>query len=407
MKHYRILYHHRTQALDGQRVHIREIQQALRGLGHEVIEVAPLAGTESAGERITPSLQRRLLSAIAEHTPAGMYEVVELAYNLSAYRRLAKTIRSTKPDFIYERHAVNTVAGAWVARRFGIPLFLEVNSPLADEKKALGKLMFYRTARHLERYAISNATRTLAVTGVLKRMLLASTGVAESRVRVIQNGVDVQRFEAAAAQRHAVRQRWGVDSDVVIGAVGFFREWHGIDGAIRAVRRMRELKIAARLVLVGDGPVVPALRDLTRALALEDRITFLGSVPHQEVPGLVAATDVMLIPRAVEYASPLKLFEYMASQKAIIAPRQPNLEEILSDGVDVLFFTPEVQSELEAALLRLVQDERLRHDLGHAARRTIDRKNLTWAGNAARIVQAFEEVRGERVTAGVLASSSV
>jgi hypothetical protein len=110
---------------------------------------------------------------MAERTPAGLYELVELAYNLVAYFRLSKAIRHFKPDFIYERYALNTAAGIWAAKRFRIPLLLEINSPLADEKKRLGKLVFYRIAHRVERYVVTNATRTLAVTGVLKRLLVA------------------------------------------------------------------------------------------------------------------------------------------------------------------------------------------------------------------------------------------
>ena len=402
---YRILYHHRTQALDGQRVHIQEIQRALRALGHQVLEVAPLAATESAGSDAAPSLRRRVLSAIAEWTPAGMYEGVELAYNVSAYVRLSGAIRTFKPHFVYERYALNTVAGAWAAQRFGVPLLLEVNSPLADEKKALGKLVFYRTARRLERYVVTRATRTLAVTGVLKRLLVQSTGVDDRRVVVIQNGVARERFDAAAGDREQVRRRLALGSHVVIGAVGFFREWHGIDLLLKAVHEEPMLRERARVLLVGDGPALPMLRALADSLGIADHAIFLGAVPHDQVPALAAAIDVMLIPRAVEYASPLKLFEYMAARKAIVAPRQPNLEEILTDGQDVLFFSPENHVELTSALVRLVQDESLRADLGRAARATIDRNDLTWEGNAARIVEAFEDVRRIRHATGVLASS--
>ena len=97
-------------------------------------------------------------------TTGRVYELA-LAYNLLAYVRLSRAIRSERPDFIYERYALNTAAGIWAARRFRVPLLLEVNSPLADEKKRLGKLVFYRIARRIERYAVANATRTLAVTG--------------------------------------------------------------------------------------------------------------------------------------------------------------------------------------------------------------------------------------------------
>jgi hypothetical protein len=158
-------------------VHIREIQQSLGALGHHVLEVAPLAGGEQAGAQPSPSMQRRVLQAIAERTPAGAYELIELGYNVPAYRRLASAIRRFRPDFIYERYSLNTLAGVWAARRAGIPLLLEVNSPLADEKKALGKLRLYRTARRIERYVVTRSTQTLAVSHVLRNVLVSAHGV--------------------------------------------------------------------------------------------------------------------------------------------------------------------------------------------------------------------------------------
>lgn len=405
MAHYRILYHHRTQALDGQRVHIHEIQRALRAMGHAVVEVAPLPADEPAGGVARRGLRRRLLSTIAEHTPPGVYELLELAYNVPAYVRLSRAIRRVRPDFIYERYSLNTAAGVWAARRFGIPLLLEVNAPLAEEKRRLGKLVFHRIARRLERHVVRQATRTLAVTNVLKDRLVAQTGVATDRVVVVPNGVDPARFDRAAAQRAEVRRRLGVGGEVLIGAVGFFREWHGIDLLLRALYADPSLQWATRVLLVGDGPAVPDLQRLARTLRLERRAIVLGSVPHDEVPPLVAALDVVLIPRAVEYASPLKLFEYMAAGKAIVAPRQRNLQEVLTDDVDAIFFAPEHLEMLRAALARVVFDGALRRRLGEAARRTIERRRLTWEGSAARIVETFEESIGAAAAPAVLAGS--
>src|SRR5437764_2767820 len=115
----KILYHHRTQALDGQRVHIREIQEALRAAGHEVLEVAPVPSAEAAGAEPVPTWQRRFFGRVASWAPRGAYEGLELGYNLLGYARLARAIRRFRPDFLYERYALNTVAGAWASARFG------------------------------------------------------------------------------------------------------------------------------------------------------------------------------------------------------------------------------------------------------------------------------------------------
>jgi glycosyltransferase involved in cell wall biosynthesis len=155
-------------------------------------------------------------------------------------------------------------------------------------------------------------------------------------------------------------------------------------------------------VLVGDGPAVPKLREYAVQGCVADRVIFAGSIPYDQVPRHIAAMDIVLLPRAVEYASPLKLFEYMAAGKAIVAPHQENLLEILTEGGDALCFPPEDRKALEVVLCRLVEDESLRRRLGEEAKRTIERRGLTWAGNASRIVNVASELLSEH--AGTVAT---
>jgi len=395
---YRILYHHRTQALDGQRVHINAIQQALRDQGHEVLEVSPLPAVESAGGRAVPTWRRRVLQSVAALTPKGAYEALELSYNVVGYRALMSAIRSFEPSFIYERYALNTVAGVWASKRAGVPLLLEVNSPLAEEKSRLNQLLFHGVALRLERYALRRATGVLAVTDVLADMLRASAGLRNGRVVTVHNGVDPDEIARRDCERAAARAELGCGDDaVVVGAVGFFREWHGIDIALKAFADLRGAAPRATIVLVGDGPAVPDLQRLTIDLGLASSVTFTGAVPHERVARHLSAMDAVIIPRAVEYASPLKLFEYMAAGKAIIAPRQPNLLEVVTDGHDALCFDPDDVAGFRAALARTLRDADLRARLGAAARATIASKRLTWSGNAARITQTFERLtRGQQ-----------
>jgi glycosyltransferase involved in cell wall biosynthesis len=395
---YRILYHHRTQALDGQRVHINAIQQALREQGHEVLEVSPLPAVESAGGRAVPTWRRRVLQSVAGLTPKGAYEALELSYNLVGYRALRAAIRSFKPSFIYERYALNTVAGVWASQRTGVPLLLEVNSPLAEEKSRLKQLLFHGVALRLERYALRRATGVLAVTDVLADMLRASAGLRNGRVVTVHNGVDPDEIARRESERAAARADLGCGDDaVVVGAVGFFREWHGIDVALKAFADLQGGAPHTTVVLVGDGPAVPGLQRLTNDLGLAGSVKFTGAVPHERVARHLSAMDAVIIPRAVEYASPLKLFEYMAGGKAIIAPRQPNLLEVITDGHDALCFDPDDVAGFRGALARVVRDAELRARLGAAARATIAAKRLTWSGNAARITQTFERLtRGRK-----------
>lgn len=390
-RRYRILYHHRTQALDGQRVHIRAIQDALREAGHTVCEVAPIEASESAGESPRPSWRRRLLAGPARRAPRGVYEMLELAYNVLGYRRLVAAVRTTSPDFIYERYALNMLAGVWASKRFAVPLLLEVNSPLALEKHRNGQLGFYRMAQSLERFVWTRATKVIAVSEVLGRMLRDMAPLDPSRVLVIHNGAQEDLYQGVHSHGVALRSDLDLADRVVIGAVGFFRRWHGIHLLLQCLSDSEVLRSQAQLLLAGDGPAIPELRHTAQELGVADRVSFLGAVAHDRVPALLSAMDCVVLPHAVEYASPLKLFEYMAAGRAIVAPRQDNLLEILSEGENALCFEPGDTTGLRQTLERLVGAPELRDQLGKAAAASLRSKGLTWRSNASRIVAAFED----------------
>jgi glycosyltransferase involved in cell wall biosynthesis len=126
-------------------------------------------------------------------------------------------------------------------------------------------------------------------------------------------------------------------------------------------------------------------------------------VARERVPALVAAFDIALQPAVVPYASPLKLLEYLALGKAIVAPREPNLMELLTDADNAVLFDAGAAGALEQALSRLCADAPLRQHLSRGAKATIDRLNLTWDGNARRVVAlaASAGARPERAHAGV------
>jgi glycosyltransferase involved in cell wall biosynthesis len=374
----KILYHHRTASKDGQAVHIDELISALREQGHEVRVVAPAVhAAADMGDDV--GWVHRLRAAL----PKAVYELLELAYSLVAYRRLAQAARDFKPDFIYERYNLYLLAGLMLKRRLRIPLLLEVNAPLAQERGEFGGLGLPWLAAWAEGVVWRGADVVLPVTQVLGGHVTAR-GVPPGRVAVIANGINLAHFSAAPTPEVA-KARLGWPDSIILGFTGFIRDWHRVDRVLQWMASA-DAPANARLLVVGDGPARASLEQLAATLSLGDRVRFTGVVSRHDVPSFVAAFDIALQPAVVPYASPLKLFEYLAMGKAIVAPGQPNIAEVLSDDRNALLFDAQAPGTLEAALSRLCRDAELRQRLGRAAAETITQQNLTWLGNAQRVV---------------------
>jgi glycosyltransferase involved in cell wall biosynthesis len=377
----RILYHHRTRSKDGQYVHIEEMIHALREQGHEVIIVAPpSAETEDFGS------DAGAVALLKRWLPKWFYELMELGYSLVAYRRMAKAIREHKPDCIYERYNLFLPAGIWAARRYKLPLLLEVNAPILEERSRYDGLSLTRLARWSQAYAWRNADVVLPVTQVLGD-IVASYGVDPKRIVVIPNGINGKRFESAP-DVEAAKRALGLDGRLVLGFTGFVRDWHGLDKVLDMI--VGDPPESPRhLLVVGDGPARQGLERQARELGIENRVTFTGIVGRDDVARHVAAFDIALQPAVVAYASPLKLFEYLALGKAIVGPAQPNIEEILRPDYNAVLFDPASTQSLAEAVDRLCSDRVLREKVAANARSTIVEQKLTWHENALRVVSLF------------------
>ncbi len=368
----RILYSHRVQSRDGQAVHIDELVGAFRDAGHDVLVVGPPAYQNAEfGE------ESSVLAAIRSRLPGFVYEILELLYNIPVSMRLRRAIKYFKPDFVYERYNLFFFGGLILKRIYGLPFHLEINSPLAQERAIHGRLVFKRLAERLEQYNWRNADHMYPVTGVIADQI-AALGISRAAITINQNGVDLQRYRPGAA-RHAA------NSAITLGFVGFMRSWHGIDTVISLLAEAADAR-SMKLVLVGDGPARPELEEQANTLGLRERVVFLGLVQHDRIPEIVGSFDIALQPRVVAYASPLKIFEYMALGRAIVAPDQPNIREVLSHEQDALLFDPNDPMAMRAAILRLARDPELRARLGNAAREEIISRDYTWAGNARRVL---------------------
>jgi glycosyltransferase involved in cell wall biosynthesis len=373
----RILYHHRTLADGAEGIHIQEMVDAFRELGHTV-EMQALAKPAARG-----SGHSGLLSKIRAGLPPLLYEAAALGYNAAEYRRTRALLKQVRPDFVYKRHALFDLGTILAARAAKIPIVLEVNRPYAAKSYSVFEpITFARTAARFERVAFDAATVIAVVSTPLKQFVLG-LGIPEEKILLTPNGANPVRFKADREAGRAIRRRFGFDdTTTVVGWVGILREWHRLELLIEALAELP----ATRLMIIGDGPDQARLEAVAAARGVTSSVLFTGRVRHDDMPAHIAALDVAVASDdRTGFASPMKILEYMAMAKPVVAPRMANIEDLIADGEDGLLFGPGNTGELLSALRRLQDDSQLRDRLGAAAREKVERER-NWHSNVHAVI---------------------
>ena len=264
-----------------------------------------------------------------------------------------------------------------------LPGVLEVNAPLIAEQ-ALHRILVNRPqAEWVAHRVFGNATALIAVSQEVARFLRQYPN-ADGRVHILPNGVNPARFPAGVMPSYHTTA-----GSFTIGFVGTLKPWHGLESLVRAFDQIYLVDPTVRLLIVGDGPLRSALEaDLTQR-GLRDAAHFTGAVDPTEIPGLLASMDVAVAPYSNLpdfYFSPLKVYEYMAAGRAVVASRIGQLEELIEPEVSGLLCRPGDHLELAGALLRLRRDAALRDRLGRVARQIVMQQH-TWDSIVLRILR--------------------
>jgi len=382
----RILYHHRTQGEEPESVHILSIVASLR---HENCDVT-IEGPVRL-EQPRSSGGRSRLGALKARLPRPLLELAQIGFNVPSFLLLCRALLGRRYDLVYERYALYNVAGLLAARLFRRPFFLEVNTPYAQAWAKYYGIRFPRLARAVERWTLRRADHVFTVTEV-QRGLLEAEGVRAERISVCHNAIDPGEFSADRFGEDPLRAELGLRA-VVAGFVGTMNRWQGMRGFADVVRDVAAARDDVSFLFVGDGEARAELEALLRAQGLGDRAVFVGRKAHHEVPRYLALMDVGVLLDSNHYGSPMKIFEYWAMAKAVIAPRVPPVLEILTDGASGLLIEPGDARAMAVAIVRLAQDASLRQRLGRAGRNVVVER-YTWRANARAVLRAFERLRG-------------
>jgi PEP-CTERM/exosortase A-associated glycosyltransferase len=325
--------------------------------------------------------------------PAGLREWREIGAQAQAIVRLA---REWRPDLLHAHSpALCGMAGLKAAHALGVPLVYEIRAFWEDAAVGNGTCregsIRYRLTRELENRVIAGADAVMTICHGLREDLIAR-GFAAGGIGMMPNGVDLTLFGDPPPRNELLARELGLGAGPVIGFIGSFYDYEGIDDLIAAMPDLIAEHPAARLLLVGGGPLEVRLKALAAASPVGFAIHFAGRVPHDRVEQYYSLCDLMVYPRKrsrlTDLVTPLKPLEAMAQGRIVAASDVGGHRELIPDGTAVLF-APDSPTACAAALAALIARSAEWPRMREAARAHV-RAHHDWERNAHRYQDVYQ-----------------
>jgi glycosyltransferase involved in cell wall biosynthesis len=306
-------------------------------------------------------------------------------------------------DMIYTRLEY---VGAFVSKVLKIPVIIEVNGISWEENllrtdfisrmlNTLKNIFSFDILKIRDKMILNSATKVVVVTERMKELLLEENILKRARINdiiVINNGVNTEIFKPLDMDKNEFRKELNLSlSGYYINFTGNLFRYQGIEYLIKSAPLILEKCPNAKFLIVGDGQMKKELMELTEQTGASDKIIFTGAVPYEEVPKYINASDVCVVPKKPLKSgySPLKLYEYMACGKPVVASNLPGFE-ILEQNEAGILVEPENSEELAEAIIKLLKDEKVREEMGRNGREYVV-KNHSWENVARKVAEVCEE----------------
>lgn len=398
----------RINAPDGSSVHGRAFYKSVGRLGHEIrtypeitdieyITEAPKATVKKDLAYYIRRIDLELVKVYLKRIHWRVEEWLDFMDGFIASRRDLKALQAIvdefKPDVVVYRHTVFNFAPLWLCKRNNLPGILEVNStktmeaPVSDGNRQASALV-----RHAENYVINRSDCAFAVSEPIKAFMAETSQ--QKHLSVIPNGVDVDVFNAVhyVEQRDALRSKLAIEDKFVLGYVGSYKGWHGVDISLNVLEELIKTDTNFHLLLIGNGAEYAAIKQRVMEKQLQDHVTQIDYVPHDQVAAHVSAFDCALMTYpAFEgfYFSPLKIFEYMAMSKVVVSTAIGQISDLLVHRETGLMIEDPEVAQFCALLRELKEDDAFRHQIEEKARQYVV-DHYSWDANAERVLACLD-----------------
>jgi PEP-CTERM/exosortase A-associated glycosyltransferase len=400
------LLHRSVPGTSGYCIRSREIVAAQRGKGLEPMVVtspsqAPLAALDLERSEYIDGVRyfrtgSSLLPATREvYDKSPVRSALRVFQNFSLLWAAFRVAKKYGPAVIHGHSpfTCGLVANA-VGRMLGNPCIYEMRGIWEGSHTSRygisEKSLRYQSVRALENKALRGADLCCVISEALKQEVL-SRGISRDKVFIEPNGVNVKTFVPGPPKRD-LQEKLGLGGRTVVGYIGAFFAYEGLDFLVDAMIGLAPEFPELSLLLVGDGELMPKLRQMVAAAGISDRIVFTGRVPYREAADYYRLCDLMVLPRRdtrdTQMVTPLKPLEIMAMEKPLIASDIGGHREIVQDGVNCVLFVPEDVADLESKMRHLLRNRAWCSELGSRARRWVQ-ENRDWDVLADRYVEVY------------------
>ena len=364
--------------------HMRGMVNGFREEGHTV-EILVLGNKPQSADSSTQtnsfkSTLKKLLPKILWRT---LKEIQQIRFDKHAAQELQKAVQSFTPDIVYERSAWMSNGSVEVLKSFNIKHIVEINAPFEEEVEEFEKASSFiaHVGKKKLKNLLQSAELVAPITTSLEKYLIENYDVDKKKCLVVANAIDQREIQITNSRVEEIRNSFNLTTKKVIGFVGSIFPYHGVDRLINGVSKLKSTDSV--ILIVGDGYLIPELKKLASELGISSRVHFTGSVPKEDIYNYISAMDIVTLPNTEWYCSPVKLFEYGALGKRIIAVNEAGVADIMSNEDGELFENND--NAFQEALIKAVSEFDIMEEKAKGFQQKIVTHH-TWKSNAAAIL---------------------
>jgi glycosyltransferase involved in cell wall biosynthesis len=365
----------------------------LNGLSLEGLR--PLVFSTASNPLLSKNIQTK--SILPDKYFWSFRDVPALRFSQKICEDVKSSLNNERPSFIYQRYSLYSYAAAQLSRELSVPLVTEYNGSELWISKNWGiSPRYFALAKEIELLNLNLSDLVVVVSSASRRELI-ERGIESEKILVNPNGVDPEAFQPNL-QNLELRRDLGIENCYVIGFIGTFGPWHGVNKLIEAFTILLDSRHLEKkhlhLLLIGDGVMREEAQKLTVKLGISKYCTFTGLVPQIDSPRYLSCCNLFVAPHISNpddspfFGSPTKLFEYMAMGRPLIASCLGQMDELLIHNETAWLVEPGNVKVLANAMADLMADDDAARRMAVAARDEVLAKH-TWQMHVNKILDAL------------------